>query len=117
MTQLELQHNVAVQMRATRGAWMTVERSGGDLGDARPESDALADPAAGDTLADRSDNDTGLTGSMGKATRKTVSLTPQIRDRLALQLRNMYETVAAQPVPDRFAELIDKLDTNDRNQD
>ncbi|GJE37608.1 NepR family anti-sigma factor [Methylobacterium persicinum] len=54
---------------------------------------------------------------MGKATRKTVSLTPQIRDRLALQLRNMYETVAAQPVPDRFAELIAKLDTNDRNQD
>lgn len=32
-----------------------------------------------------------------------------------MQLRSMYDTVASQPVPDRFAELIARLDTADRD--
>jgi len=36
------------------------------------------------------------------------------RNRLAAQLRAMYDAVAQQPVPDRFAELIAKLDDRDR---
>lgn len=96
---------------------MTVERSGEDLGNARPETDTLADTAAGETLADRSETDAGQPGLPGKASRKTASLNPQIRDRLALHLRTMYDSVATQPVPDRFADLIARLDSNDRGQD
>lgn len=95
---------------------MTVERSGEDLGNARPETETLADTAAGETLTDRSENIKGQAGHAGTA-RKTVSLTPQIRDRLALQLRTMYDSVATQPVPDRFADLIARLDSSDRGQD
>lgn len=96
---------------------MTVERSGEDLGNARPETDTLADIAAGETLADRSENDAGQSGLFGTTARKTAALSPQIRDRLALHLRTMYESVATQPVPDRFADLIARLDSNDRGQD
>ncbi|MDQ0446616.1 NepR family anti-sigma factor [Methylobacterium aerolatum] len=42
-------------------------------------------------------------------------LSVQSRDRIANQLRAMYDTVANQPVPDRFAELIAKLDAADRS--
>ena len=40
-------------------------------------------------------------------------LSEHTRNRLASQLRAMYDTVAQQPVPDRFAELIAKLDSAD----
>ena len=43
-------------------------------------------------------------------------LSEQTRNRLATQLRAMYDTVAQQPVPDRFAELIAKLDNTDRGE-
>ncbi|MCJ2089081.1 hypothetical protein MKK88_24295 [Methylobacterium sp. E-005] len=33
-----------------------------------------------------------------------------------MQLRAMYDTVTQQPVPDRFAELIAKLDSNERGK-
>jgi hypothetical protein len=32
-----------------------------------------------------------------------------------MQLRSMYDTVANQPVPDRFAELIARLDSAERD--
>ena len=41
-------------------------------------------------------------------------LSDHTRNRLAAQLRAMYDTVAQQPIPDRFAELIAKLDSSDR---
>jgi hypothetical protein len=37
-------------------------------------------------------------------------LTPEIQSRLGHQLRAMYDDVVRQGVPDRFAELIKKLD-------
>ncbi|MCJ2122912.1 NepR family anti-sigma factor [Methylobacterium sp. J-077] len=43
-------------------------------------------------------------------------LSDHTRNRLAAQLRAMYDTVAQQPVPDRFAELIAKLDSGDREK-
>ncbi|WP_139234034.1 NepR family anti-sigma factor [Methylobacterium pseudosasicola] len=43
-------------------------------------------------------------------------LSDHTRNRLAAQLRAMYDTVAQQPVPDRFAELIAKLDGGDRKK-
>ncbi|MGU3284514.1 NepR family anti-sigma factor [Methylobacterium mesophilicum] len=43
-------------------------------------------------------------------------LSDQTRNRIAVQLRAMYDTVALQPVPDRFAELIAKLDGGEREK-
>ncbi|MDH6263079.1 NepR family anti-sigma factor [Bradyrhizobium sp. BR13661] len=37
-------------------------------------------------------------------------LTPEIQSRIGHQLRAMYDDVVRQGVPDRFAELIKKLD-------
>ncbi len=45
-----------------------------------------------------------------------ASLSPQTRDRIATQLRSMYDSVASQPVPDRFADLIARLDSADRDR-
>lgn len=64
------------------------------------------------------DKDTGDAGDPSStATEGSVprtGLSEQTRNRLAAQLRAMYDTVAQQPVPDRFAELIAKLDGGDR---
>ena len=43
-------------------------------------------------------------------------LNDQTRTRLAAQLRTMYDSITQQPVPDRFAELIAKLDSSDRGK-
>ncbi|MDP4002023.1 NepR family anti-sigma factor [Methylobacterium sp. NEAU K] len=43
-------------------------------------------------------------------------LSEHTRNRLAVQLRTMYDMVALEPVPDRFAELIAKLDDGDRGK-
>ena len=45
-----------------------------------------------------------------------TGLSEHTRNRIASQLRTMYDTVAQQPVPDRFADLIAKLDSNDREK-
>jgi hypothetical protein len=38
------------------------------------------------------------------------SLQPQVQDHIGRQLRAMYDTVLNQPVPDRFRELMERLD-------
>lgn len=43
-------------------------------------------------------------------------LSEHTRNRLATQLRTIYDTMAQQPVPDRFAELIAKLDSGDHGK-
>lgn len=43
-------------------------------------------------------------------------LSEQTRNRLASQLRTMYDSMTQQPVPDRFAELIAKLDSSERDK-
>jgi hypothetical protein len=49
-----------------------------------------------------------------QATRNTTpgkgGLTPEIQSRIGHQLRAMYDDVVRQGVPDRFADLIKKLD-------
>lgn len=40
-------------------------------------------------------------------------LSEQTRNRLAAQLRTMYDSITQQPVPDRFADLIAKLESGD----
>ena len=39
-----------------------------------------------------------------------TALSEQTRNRLAVKLRAMYDDVVQQPVPDRFADLIARLD-------
>ncbi|WP_367278276.1 NepR family anti-sigma factor [uncultured Alsobacter sp.] len=41
------------------------------------------------------------------------SLQPQIQDHIGRQLRAMYDTVLNQPVPDRFRELMERLDAKE----
>ncbi|MWV21023.1 anti-sigma factor [Methylobacterium sp. 2A] len=59
-----------------------------------------------------------MTGQTAPASRASPrgGLSEQTRNRLATQLRAMYDTMTQQPVPDRFAELIAKLDSNEHGQ-
>jgi hypothetical protein len=41
-------------------------------------------------------------------------LSDQTQKRIGLHLRAMYDTIVQQPVPDRFRDLIDRLDASDR---
>ena len=94
---------------------MTVERSGEDLRSEKSAARASGDTAEGDMLAEQHEGDDAHDGPTERGPRKQASMTPQIRDRIALQLRSMYDSVANQPVPDRFAELIARLDSGDRD--
>ena len=49
--------------------------------------------------------------SKNAATGKSGGLNAEIQSRIGHQLRAMYDDVVRQGVPDRFAELIRKLDT------
>lgn len=44
---------------------------------------------------------------------KPGALTPEIQSRIGHQLRAMYDDVVRQGVPDRFADLIRKLDSQE----
>ncbi|OQW59880.1 MAG: hypothetical protein A4S14_03765 [Proteobacteria bacterium SG_bin9] len=46
---------------------------------------------------------------------KTGGLNSEIQSRIGHQLRAMYDDVVRQGVPDRFADLIRKLDTPEAN--
>ena len=45
-----------------------------------------------------------------------TALSEHTRNRLAVKLRAMYDDVARQPVPDRFASLIARLDGGEREK-
>lgn len=51
---------------------------------------------------DRAAQDDGLSRGLSDHTQK----------RIGLHLRAMYDTIVQQPVPDRFRDLIDKLDAS-----
>ncbi len=40
----------------------------------------------------------------------SAGLQPQVQDHIGRQLRALYDDVLTQPVPDRFRELMDRLD-------
>ena len=42
--------------------------------------------------------------------RGTPALQPQVQDHIGRQRRAVYDDILQQPVPDRFKELMDKLD-------
>ncbi len=51
------------------------------------------------------------------ATPKHAALNRQIQDRIGQQLRAMYNDVVAQGIPDRFTELLKKLDERAQEKD
>ncbi|PVZ03843.1 hypothetical protein C7388_109142 [Methylobacterium radiotolerans] len=76
------------------------------------------DPHA-ETASDRSSAPENSSGDASASdqpdrARSRNGLSDQTRNRIAAQLRAMYDTVTQQPVPDRFAELIAQLDSADR---
>ncbi|MCZ8098003.1 MAG: NepR family anti-sigma factor [Burkholderiales bacterium] len=58
------------------------------------------DPSVGDALA----------GGSTAAPASAPGLQPQIQDHIGRQLRALYDDVLSQPVPDRFKELMERLD-------
>ena len=45
---------------------------------------------------------------------RRASLNPHTRDLIATRLRAMYDAVVQQPVPDRFADLVAKLESGEQ---
>ena len=52
-----------------------------------------------------------------KPNSKTAKLSREVQSRLGQQLRAAYDEVVSQGVPDRFAELLNQLDTDEKNKD
>lgn len=48
-----------------------------------------------------------------KSSTKAAKLSREVQARLGQQLRSMYDDVVNQGVPDRFAELIDRINGDD----
>jgi hypothetical protein len=59
-----------------------------------------------ETAATRSKNDTGKPAKLGR----------EVQARLGQQLRAMYDEVVNQGVPDRFADLINRLDSGNKDK-
>jgi hypothetical protein len=115
MAYVEPQHNAAGSTSATRGVLMV------DQGEeARPRA---LQPRAGGATDDAPDTQptdaigaSELSSSTIGRTASRTGLTEHTRNRIVSQLRTMYDTIAQQPVPDRFADLIAKLDSGDREK-
>ena len=56
--------------------------------------------------------DGNMTAKTGKKTKKMnhAPNQPEIYDLIGQRLRNYYDEVAKQPVPDRFMDLLDRLE-------
>jgi hypothetical protein len=52
----------------------------------------------------------GVARSPGPSTRQEPTLQPQVQDHIGRQLRAVYDDILSQPVPDRFRELVEKLE-------
>lgn len=81
----------------------------------RPRADGTADE-----ISKEHDGDAVEAAALSSPTTSPngsrTGLSEHTRNRIASQLRTMYDTVAQQPVPDRFADLIARLDSNDREK-
>jgi hypothetical protein len=59
----------------------------------------------------------GMTSSRRAQRLSKSALSPEIQNKIGHQLRAMYSDVVSQGVPDRFAELINKLDQQGKNKE
>jgi hypothetical protein len=110
MAYVEPQHNAAGPTSATRGVLMVDQGKEAGLRARDPHVETASDRLS------ESENSSGGTAASDPSDRSKSKggLSDQTRNRIAAQLRAMYDTVTQQPVPDRFAELIAKLDSADR---
>lgn len=106
MAHVEPQYNAAEPIAAARGVRM--------IDDGKEAELRTGDPAAGAVKRVASGDQVKTPQRIGCTERPLATLNPQVRDRIATQLRAMYATVVEQPVPDRFADLIAKLDADKR---
>ena len=80
-------------------------RDGGPAAaDPAEQSGAKTSEAAGHTHSSRP---AGVSAEDASTGRKRP---PNVKDHIGRQLRALYDEVASQPVPDRFMELLDRLD-------
>ncbi|MDN3569488.1 NepR family anti-sigma factor [Methylobacterium longum] len=108
MAYVEPQHNAAKPTSALRGVSMVDQGKDAALRARDPRSGTASDHRS---EIRNSNVDETRPSSARNATRS--SLTDHTRNRLAAQLRTMYDSITQQPVPDRFADLIAKLDSGD----
>lgn len=111
MAYVEPQHNAAKPATAPRGMRMTDEGKDADLRIGDPQPGAVAD--RGSSPRQSPPRSTADAATPGAGTR---ALSEHTRNRIAIQLRAMYDTVAQQPVPDRFAALIAQLEDAERGK-
>ena len=106
MAYVEPQYNAAQPAPAVKGVWMTGEgkEAGLRIGDAQPSGVPASEGPQ------PQDDATVARAGETCPPKVRVALSELTRNRLAVQLRAMYDTVAQQPVPDRFADLIARLD-------
>ncbi len=116
MTYVEPQHNVAEATPAERGVWMTDEGKDADLQSGDTQPGAAKNPPSSHTQARRMRGGRSSPGTTDEHATAKITLNELTRNRIAGQLRTMYDTVVQQPVPDRFAELIARLD-GDKGKD
>ncbi|WCS24705.1 anti-sigma factor [Methylobacterium sp. NMS14P] len=110
MAYVEPQHNAAVPTSATRGVLMVDQGKEAGLRARDPHAEIASDRSS---APENSPVDAAVSDQPDRA-RSRNGLSDQTRNRIAAQLRAMYDTVTQQPVPDRFAELIARLDGADR---
>jgi hypothetical protein len=73
---------------------------------AETQAESLTEP-----LARSSEEPLGTAAAVRKpAGRGKPQLKPQVQDHIGRQLRAVYDDVLKQPLPDRFRELMEKLD-------
>jgi hypothetical protein len=112
MAYVEPQHNAAEPTSATRGVLMVDQGKEAGLRARDPHAGTASDRLS--NAQDRSLDEPDPEPAGTDRSRSRQGLSDVTRTRIAAQLRAMYDTVAQQPVPDRFAELIAKLDSNDQ---
>jgi hypothetical protein len=115
MAYVEPQHNAAGPTSAIRGLLMVDQGKEARPRALRPRADGTADDVSDEQTGDPVEAGASSALNTGPTASRT-GLSEHTRNRIASQLRTMYDSIAQQPVPDRFADLIAKLDSGDREK-
>jgi hypothetical protein len=115
MAYVEPQHNAAGPTSATRGVLMVDQGKEPGLR-ARQSRAGTASGRFSDGQDSSADQTLGHAPSEAGQAASRTGLSDHTRNRLAAQLRAMYDGITQQPVPDRFADLIAKLDSGDHDK-
>ncbi len=64
-------------------------------------------------MADRETKKPEMTDTTTTGSEEQISLPEEVQSRLGKELRNVYGKLLAEPLPDRFSELLKKLATDE----